>query len=128
MTYYIYLPIPALVYTIVNTFLTLDVAENIASMVISECLGRFIALTIFSIVNIVYFKKRKTLFTESGLTNKDSNDGQQLTLFDICEEQTQTVENDNANEIVNISTPVTEVEKKPIKEAKIKKILQIMWC
>ncbi|MBR3996421.1 MAG: hypothetical protein IKI97_14235 [Clostridia bacterium] len=92
MTYYIYSPIPVLINTIAYIFLTLDLPEDVAGSIVGEYFGRFIALTIFSVLCIVYFKKRKNLFAETSRNSKDTIDkaeeteNQQVTLFDVYDE------------------------------------------
>lgn len=83
VTYYIYSPIPVLINTIAYIFLTLDLPEDVAGSIVGEYFGRFIALTIFSVLCVVYFKKRKNLFVEEYNNKPEDTQNQQATLFDV---------------------------------------------
>ena len=123
IAYYIYLPIPLFVTAVTYIFLTLDEAENIAAMIVGDYFGRFITFAIFSVLCIVYFKKRKNLFVENDFNKEhgEIKNGQQLTLFGVYEQATSSVENDTVNDTATISTPVVESEPKVVKEKKSRK-------
>ena len=126
IAYYIYLPIPLFVTAVTYIFLTLDEAENIAAMIVGDYFGRFIVFAIFSILCIVYFRKRKNLFADNDLNkeNEEVKNGQQLTLFSVDEEAASSVKNASVNDTANTSISVAERESTIVKE----KAAKIRFC